>query len=366
MKNVIEILEKQYQSFINQERDWNFFLGLTDYVEFINKSPEFSQSLGKIKENKAKEIKLIDKLEKEAVAELLKMKGEILKIIKNEKITKQDLPEALSKLEDYEKGKIDPDHYKSSRLEEGLRNLIKVLSDDEEDFKKRYPRYGLSKKSLARMAKTLEFREKKETELWGAYEKLQLAYKVIHNKEDTQGFRELMEEMELIKNDGGRAYTFSPRNSKFSSSADFRIKEFKKDNYKLYATRIYNYLIQELDKEEAEKPVKEEKINAKVKYDNGILYFRGKEMDFRNKQNQKDLLATLFEDPEKNWYYDEIQENWDDRWEDIKATNPEAKNYWKKFYSAGNDINTAIAIETQVKDFIIKNTKEIRINPKYI
>lgn len=108
------------------------------------------------------------------------------------------------------------------------------------------------------------------------------------------------------------------------------------------------------------------KIKAKINYSNGILYFRDKEIDFRNKQNQKDLLATLFEDPKKNWYYDEIQEKWDDRWEDVKETNPKAKDYWKKFYSAGNDINTAVAIETQVKDFIIKNTKEIRINPKYI
>ena len=119
-------------------------------------------------------------------------------------------------------------------------------------------------------------------------------------------------------------------------------------------------------KKKAEKPVKKEKINTKAEYDNGILYFRNKEIDFRNKQNQKDLLATLFKDPKKNWYYDEMQGTWDDRWEDVKETNPKAKDYWKKFYSAGNDINTAVAIETPIKDFIIKNTKEIRINPKYI
>lgn len=117
-----------------------------------------------------------------------------------------------------------------------------------------------------------------------------------------------------------------------------------------------------------EQPINKEKANENpIKYEQSVLYFKGKEIDFRNKQNQRDLLATLFKEPAKNWSYDEIQETWDDQWEDMKKTNPkEAKNYWKKFYSAGDDINKAVAIETQVKDFIIKNTKEIRINPKHL
>jgi len=82
MKNVIEILEKQYQSFINQERNWNFFLGLADYVKFITKSPDFKQALNKIKESRVKEIEIIEKLDKEAVNELQKIKQKILKIIK--------------------------------------------------------------------------------------------------------------------------------------------------------------------------------------------------------------------------------------------------------------------------------------------
>lgn len=110
--------------------------------------------------------------------------------------------------------------------------------------------------------------------------------------------------------------------------------------------------------------VKMDSIESLVKYENGILKFRSKEINFRNKQNQKDLLATIFEEPKKNWSYDEIQEKWDEMMKLGVIDYP--KNYWKKFYSAGDDINKAVAIETQVKDFITKNTKEIRINPKYI
>jgi hypothetical protein len=105
------------------------------------------------------------------------------------------------------------------------------------------------------------------------------------------------------------------------------------------------------------------KEDSKVIYENGILKFMQKEINFNNKQNQKDLLRTLFEEPKKNWSYDEIQEDWDETGID-KEKYP--KDYWRKFYSAGDDISESIAIKTQIEDFIIKNTKEIRINPKYV
>ena len=394
MKNVIEILEKQYQSFTDQERDWNFFMGLADYVKFTKEASEIRPLLNKIRVSKLKEIEIIDKLEKEAVKELTVVKKDILKMIKDEKITKQGLPEALAKLNDYEKGNINPGHYKSVRLNNGLKNLIRVLSESEEDFNKNYPKYGLSPKYIKRMNKSYELYEKSKTELWSALEKLQLVFRVIFRKneylnnikndeEEIKRFKELIEEIEIIKDDGGRAYIFSPRNSKFSSSTDVRIKEFKKDNYKLYATRIHNYLIQELNLEQGVKTDKfneevfktkqlldklesdiNKKIKAKAKYNNGILYFRDKEINFRNKPNQKDLLATIFEEPKRNWSYDEIQDKWDEMMKSGLVNKP--KDYWKKFYSAGDDINKTVAIETQIKDFIIKNTKEIKINPKYI
>jgi len=110
--------------------------------------------------------------------------------------------------------------------------------------------------------------------------------------------------------------------------------------------------------------LKTKEKKRKITYNDGILYFRDKEINFRNKQNQKELLVTIFKEPKNNWSYDEIQGKWDGMMKSHVIDRP--KDYWKKFYSAGDDINKAVAIETQVKDFIIKNTKEIRINPKYI
>ena len=49
MKDITELLESQYQSFINEKRDWDFFLGLADYVEFIKKTPIFKLPLNNLK-----------------------------------------------------------------------------------------------------------------------------------------------------------------------------------------------------------------------------------------------------------------------------------------------------------------------------
>lgn len=135
-------------------------------------------------------------------------------------------------------------------------------------------------------------------------------------------------------------------------------------NVKFYTTPLSLESITSL-KPNSEQPTKKEKPSENpIKYEQGILYFKNKEIDFTSKRNQKELLITLFKEPAKNWSYDEIQEDWDEEMAKKLIKYPE--NYWRKFYTAGDGINQAIAIKTQTEDFIIKDTKEIRINPKYI
>lgn len=101
-----------------------------------------------------------------------------------------------------------------------------------------------------------------------------------------------------------------------------------------------------------------------AEFKNRTLYFHGKEIVFEDrKQNQRDLLKILFTNKNKKWAMDELMDKWDEAQIDkgIKG-----KKYWRTLNSAADDINTAVAIETQIKDFIIKSTKEMQINPKYI
>jgi hypothetical protein len=97
------------------------------------------------------------------------------------------------------------------------------------------------------------------------------------------------------------------------------------------------------------------KVSAKFK--DGTLYFENKQFNFNRKQIQKDLLNTLFKKPKYNWSNDEIWEDWGE--EDFK-------NKTLKFYTASDEINKMIALETGVRDFLIKGTKQVQINPKYV
>lgn len=136
-------------------------------------------------------------------------------------------------------------------------------------------------------------------------------------------------------------------------------KEKKEKQQKVSTSKVQQeYPNLQIAKEGEYKEPRTRVIESPAKYKNGVLKFRGKEINFMNKENQKDLLATLFKNPKKNWSYDEIYEDWDE--------SDFVKNGWRKLYTAGNGINNAVAVETGVKDFIIKNTKQIQISSKYI
>lgn len=386
MKNVIEILDRYYQSFINKKSRANFFLGLADYVELVDKTEETQKIIKALQRKKLTDIKRLKEYEQKVLEETKQAKAELFKRIEKNKISYESLQRDIKEYQDFKEERAFSSRALAEELYSCLEDIIQNLHNNGykklvKDFivERKKPPYTIDIFTFSKSTEQYEtekkiFDEKTKTELWASWNNLRLVYLTAFKgleeyrklKKDKRSFYTalnfagLVREMREIR-DG------SAMNGLTCAIPKFQPIHFVKKTYIRYASRIHNYLIQELNKEEAKKPVKEEKINAKAQYDNGILYFRGKKIDFRNKPNQKDLLRTLFKEPEKNWSYDEIQEDWDEHtdWNSV-----DRKEYWKKFYqkfyNAGDDINKAVAMETQTKDFIIKNTKEIRINPKYI
>ena len=107
--------------------------------------------------------------------------------------------------------------------------------------------------------------------------------------------------------------------------------------------------------------VKSEKITFNAK--TGLLKFAGQEIELSKKGKETDavlLLNTLLQEETADWKYnDEILNDWGYNDDDIKDL---PKN---KVYFAGQKINNAVAIKTQIKDFIECNTTKARVNPKY-
>ena len=118
-----------------------------------------------------------------------------------------------------------------------------------------------------------------------------------------------------------------------------------------------------------------DEINSKYKKDNpknvfekfdakkGVLKFAGKEIELSKKGKETDavlLLQTLLKEKTTDWKHnDEILADWGYNDDDQKDT---PKN---KVYFAGQKINNAVALKTQIDDFVECNTSKARINPKY-
>lgn len=116
-------------------------------------------------------------------------------------------------------------------------------------------------------------------------------------------------------------------------------------------------------------------INNKYKKDNpknifekfdskrGVLNFAGQEIELAKKGKKTDavlLMTTLLKADSDEWKHnDEILMDWGYNYDDQQKT---PKN---KVYFAGQKINNAVALKTQIEDFIECNTTKARINPKY-
>jgi hypothetical protein len=102
-----------------------------------------------------------------------------------------------------------------------------------------------------------------------------------------------------------------------------------------------------------------EKFDAK----RGVLKFAGQEIELSKKGKETDavlLLKTLLKENTNEWKHnDEILADWGYNDEDQKSV---PKN---KVYFAGQKVNTAVALKTQIDDFLECNTTKARINPKY-
>jgi hypothetical protein len=97
--------------------------------------------------------------------------------------------------------------------------------------------------------------------------------------------------------------------------------------------------------------------NKEISFIDGILYFNSKKIDFNKKPLQKDLLNTIFKNPNKYWDYDEIWEDWKEV--DFK------KEHKRKLYNTADSINREVAKKTTIIDFLDKNMKQVRIKPTY-
>lgn len=269
MKNVIENLERYYQSFINQEREWDFFLGLADYVKYVLETPETNEILEFVLQKRVDAEKDVKKYEIRVIKEIKQAKEKLFKIIKDKKISYKGLDEEIKEYLEYESGHIQSSQSEAENLNDALQDIIRNLfksgfKDLVKDFAVEYKgipnevgKYTFSKTIDLLFSEKERFDEAMSRELWGDWNYLLLAYLVIFKKE-----KELAR-LNKDKKNFYFAWNFVGLVNEMKGIREGRLKEtagtisnsnpvfFVKDKYKHYALRIHNHLIKELSLEMA-------------------------------------------------------------------------------------------------------------------
>ncbi|OGZ70254.1 MAG: hypothetical protein A2904_01145 [Candidatus Staskawiczbacteria bacterium RIFCSPLOWO2_01_FULL_33_9] len=285
--NVIDDLERYYNTFINQQNYWHFFSGLARYVKFVLETPETDKIISLVVKNRNEEKKKVKEYEDVAIKEIGKAKDIIWKVIGKNKISDDRLQRLIDRHGTYEISSESEaerlDHSLASIIrwlaENGHKNLVKnlireengIIYTNENEFSRKIEDYYKAEQELD---------EKKEIEEWGAWENLCLVYLVIYKRdEEMQRLRKNDETAILAINFAGLAGEMQHiKEGKITNRLtgvvrDFEPTQFLIDDYTNYTNVIHNHLIRGLNK------IKELKIEPpKVVEDFGLQIKANKEM----------------------------------------------------------------------------------------
>lgn len=260
MKNVIEILKNYYKPIENAKGSREFFFSLADYVKYIKTIPELKKIIQGITEEKEGLLKKWDEYETKALKELEGAKQKLLKIVQQKQISSPELDEAIKELNWYETGKISSSGIKSDNIENHLWEIAKaVFQTKHKEFLKEFideksntPNIYIDNKNFV-FSEIIEKRrvidkgivELRNTELWGCWDYLNLVFVILLEKRE---FYEVVSEGDL-----GIANVYVKtkeiifgKNYLFDREKTLDIESPEILEYKNYASRIHNHLLEKL------------------------------------------------------------------------------------------------------------------------
>lgn len=265
----VENLERYYRSFVDQEKDWGFFLGLSDYVQHVQESKEASEAISQLLEQKTKDSEKLTQLEKQSLAEVKVAAKKLLSRIKEQNVAIEGLNDAVKNYSDHEEGRIAGDLSDAQMLFEALENIVCFLfQNGKRELVKDYilpnkkfqnsPGEQLFAKSMhLRNEEGRDFVEKRETAIWNAWDRMNFAHATLIQREKYG--KELHKE--CCDNPGDTKKQWLLMNYMGYQSEIEKIKKdegsrlFQKSEFKLHASRVHNHLMATLRNTQHKKSV---------------------------------------------------------------------------------------------------------------
>ncbi len=299
--SVTDILREQYNAAITQERDWDFFVNLARYLDYITETPILKKITDSVMKDKKTEFDKLAKLEEKTLKELNQAKYELLKIVEKNNISPDLLTPDLSSipnpsymntldtLKAFEKGRISITGFRSDNLEHFLFDIAASIlkqgyKSELKDFLYTDEQYGAYYSEVNRginiirnekgnfiFSKTLKLRKEqsefiknaKKFEIWGAFDKLFKFQTAFFEKSKNKNLDEILQKYaadarnSMETRDKIDVVSFAQdlekiTDIKYSYPPNHRDspRYLKKDDFKNYASIANSYLIKELVKAE--------------------------------------------------------------------------------------------------------------------
>lgn len=201
----LDILERYYNAFINLDIPRDFFIGMADYLEFLDSVPEFNRITADIvAQSKPLEEKL-ESLKKVALEKLAKVHDELSAYISKHKIENEEIKRLFEQEYDgWISGKVAGSSSLPVALHDALGDVIILLYriPEHKDFASRYMEFTRDKTAIRHYLSIQEFTEfneleqeikrKNDTELWGLLNHISWLYETV--KRGREKHKALVEE----------------------------------------------------------------------------------------------------------------------------------------------------------------------------
>ncbi len=125
----IEALKHRYNTFINRQTPWSFFLGLSDYIDYMLEVPQFSEIVKKELSKRDREYQILDQYDDIAIQEMNDAKDKILDVVKEKKINANDFDRNNSFLPSVRRGGSENVVEQMKMFEDGVIGISGNKSD---------------------------------------------------------------------------------------------------------------------------------------------------------------------------------------------------------------------------------------------
>lgn len=382
-EKALKIVEQQYASFINEQDAWGFFRGLAEYTKTLQEMVQTKPFVQALEAQHKLAHKTYEIMSTKAMQELTQSANKLLPIAQKvieqyEPIIKQTqemaqkyqpLINAVQEVQDRMAGRIlssnplysfDSDLFDVARFMKasGHEDEIKDFVDNNKKRDNIFGNFTFSPTCEVITEEEQRVERKEQVEPWGAWEHLPMVQRLVFEPEEMKAeFRaELEKDPSLHWNwiNFTGVYVEMEKIRK-GEKKDNDVVMFKVKDFKSYAQRVHAFITKELITNDSDDV-------SGLQFDDPTrtLHFLGIPVLISKKEESDPhkLIRTLFKDEHKIWPNDEILEDWGYSFDEEISEN--------KVYQAGKKINSIIAQDTKIKDFLDVSTKSIAINKKYL